>query len=85
VWDLWTTKDGIESWRGPDGAGGQLHYAMTAMGEGQVAFMKKAGMPLTAKTRVTYTEVTRHAKLAYVNHGEKEVQRGFARQGPTRS
>jgi uncharacterized protein YndB with AHSA1/START domain len=42
VWDLWTTKEGIESWWGPDGftvkvrkldlrPGGELHYAMTAV------------------------------------------------------
>lgn len=79
VWDLWTTKDGIESWWGPDGfrvdvieldlrAGGQLHYAMTAAGEPQIAFMKQAGMPLVTKTRISYTEVTRHKRLAYVNH-----------------
>jgi uncharacterized protein YndB with AHSA1/START domain len=79
VWDLWTTKDGIESWWGPDGfrvdvieldlcPGGQLYYAMTATGEAQIAFMKQAGMPQTTKTRITYTEVLRHRRLAYVNH-----------------
>jgi uncharacterized protein YndB with AHSA1/START domain len=42
VWDLWTTKDGIESWWGPGGfavtvrkldlrPGGELLYAMTAI------------------------------------------------------
>jgi uncharacterized protein YndB with AHSA1/START domain len=78
VWDLWTTKEGIESWWGPEGfrvdvieldlrPRGQLYYAMTAVGEPQVAFMKQAGMPLTTKTRITYTEITRHARLAYLN------------------
>ena len=68
VWDLWTTKDGIESWWGPDGfavtvrsidlrPGGALVYAMTAVGSDQIEFMKKAGMPLVSETRVTYTEV----------------------------
>src|SRR5438105_8713432 len=41
---------------------------MTATGEAQVAFMKRTGMPETTKTRITYTEVVRHARLAYVNH-----------------
>jgi uncharacterized protein YndB with AHSA1/START domain len=79
VWDLWTTKDGIEAWWGPDGfrvdvieldlrAGGQLYYAMTAVGEPQIAFMKQAGMPLSTKTRITYKEIVRHKRLAYVNH-----------------
>ena len=42
VWELWTTKDGIESWWGPDGfevkvrkldfrPGGELLYDMTAI------------------------------------------------------
>jgi uncharacterized protein YndB with AHSA1/START domain len=79
LWDLWTTKDGIESWWGPDGfrvdvieidvrPRGQLYYAMTATGEAQIAFMKQANMPLSTKTRITYTDVARHRRLAYVNH-----------------
>jgi uncharacterized protein YndB with AHSA1/START domain len=76
VWDLWTTKDGIESWWGPDGfavtvrsldlrPGGALVYAMTAVGSDQIEFMKKAGMPLVSETRVTYTEVDPPRRLAY--------------------
>ncbi len=76
VWDLWTTKDGIESWWGPDGfavkvrtldlrPGGELVYAMTAVGSDQIEFMKSAGMPLTSETRVTYTEVDPPRRLAY--------------------
>jgi uncharacterized protein YndB with AHSA1/START domain len=76
VWDLWTTKDGIESWWGPEGfavkvmridlrPGGELLYTMTAVGQDQIAFMKNAGMPLSSETRVTYTEVDRPRRLAY--------------------
>jgi uncharacterized protein YndB with AHSA1/START domain len=79
VWDLWTTKEGIESWWGPDGfrvevielelrPGGQLFYAMTAVAEPQISFMKQSGMPLTTRTRLTYKEVSRHQRLVYVNH-----------------
>lgn len=79
VWDLWTTKEGIEAWWGPDGFSvevleiglrpqGQLLYAMTATAEPQIALMKQAGMALTTKTRITYTEVARHRRLAYLNH-----------------
>ena len=78
VWDLWTTKDGIESWWGPGGfavtvrsldvrPGGELLYAMTAIDPPQVEFMKKAGMPLTQELRVTYTEVIARRRLAYVH------------------
>ena len=72
VWDLWTTKDGIESWWGPGGfavtvrkldlrPGGELLYAMTAVDPPQIAFMKKAGMPLTQELRITYTRLYRCA------------------------
>lgn len=76
VWDLWTTASGIESWWGPEGftvkvlhldlrPGGELRYAMTAVGPEQVAFMRQAGMPLTTEAKVIYREVARHRRLAY--------------------
>jgi uncharacterized protein YndB with AHSA1/START domain len=76
VWDLWTTKEGLESWWGPDGfavkvlrldlrPGGELLYTMTAVASDQIEFMKNAGMPLTTETRVTFTEVVPPQRLAY--------------------
>ena len=76
VWALWTTADGIESWWGPEGfrvkvrtlelrPGGALHYDMIAVGPDQIAFMKKAGMPLSQLTRATYKEVKPHTRLAF--------------------
>jgi uncharacterized protein YndB with AHSA1/START domain len=76
VWDLWTTKEGIESWWGPDGfatqvsklelrPGGELVYAFTAIAGDQIAFLKEAGMPLTQTVRGTYTEVDPPRRLAY--------------------
>jgi uncharacterized protein YndB with AHSA1/START domain len=78
VWDLWTTKDGIESWWGPDGfevkvrkldlrPGGELRYAMTAIAPEQVEFMKKAGMPLTTEAQVTYGEIAVNQRVAYAH------------------
>jgi uncharacterized protein YndB with AHSA1/START domain len=78
VWDLWTTKDGIESWWGPGGFAvtvhkldlrpdGELLYAMTAIDPPQVAFMKKAGMPLTQECRIRFTEVVPRRRLAYLH------------------
>jgi uncharacterized protein YndB with AHSA1/START domain len=78
VWDMWTTKEGIESWWGPDGfsvavrkidlrPGGELHYAMTATAPPQIEFMKRAGMPLTTEAKVTYTEVSPPGRLAYTH------------------
>jgi uncharacterized protein YndB with AHSA1/START domain len=78
VWDLWTTKEGIESWWGPGGfavtvrkldlrPGGELVYAMTAIDPPQVEFMKKAGMPLSHDARITFTEIVPRRRLAYVH------------------
>jgi uncharacterized protein YndB with AHSA1/START domain len=76
VWELWTTKEGIESWWGPEGfsvvvhdldlrPGGRLSYAMTATGPEQVDYMKKAGMPITTQNRVTFTKVEPPRRLVY--------------------
>lgn len=76
VWELWTTKDGIESWWGPDGfevkvrklelrPGGALVYDMTAVAPEQIDFLKKAGMPLTTPSTVTYSEVVPRTRLAF--------------------
>lgn len=78
VWALWTTKDGLEAWWGPDGfavtvraidvrPGGELRYAMTAVAPEMVGFMKAQGMPTTTESRVTYTEVVPHERLAYLH------------------
>jgi uncharacterized protein YndB with AHSA1/START domain len=78
VWELWTTREGIESWWGPEGfsvkvhqldlrAGGQMVYAMTAVDPPQVEFMKSAGMPLTTEARLTYTEIVPGKTIAYTH------------------
>jgi uncharacterized protein YndB with AHSA1/START domain len=81
LWDLWTTREEIESWWGPEGfsvkvhsldlrAGGQMHYAMTAVGAAQVQFMKQAGMPLTTEASLTYTEIVPGNSLAYIHRAD---------------
>lgn len=81
VWELWTTKAGIESWWGPDGftvkvheldlrAGGQMVYAMTAVDPPQVEFMKNAGMPLTTNAKLTYTEIVPGTSIAYTHRAD---------------
>lgn len=78
VWELWTTKDGIESWWGPEGftvsvrkldfrPGGELLYATTATAPDQVEFIKKLGMPPTTESRIIYTEIVPRQRLAYTN------------------
>jgi uncharacterized protein YndB with AHSA1/START domain len=76
LWALWTTKDGIESWWGPEGfsvtvnhldlrTGGELRYTMTATAPDQVAFMRQAGMPLATDVSLVYTEVELLRRLSY--------------------
>jgi uncharacterized protein YndB with AHSA1/START domain len=78
VWELWTTKEGIESWWGPGGfsvkvheldlrAGGEMRYAMTAIDAAQVQFMKRAGMPLTTEAKLTYTAIVPRKSIAYTH------------------
>ena len=81
VWELWTTKAGIESWWGPDGfrvevrsidlrPGGELRYAMIATAPDKVEFMKRSGMPVATETLIRYREVVVNQRLAYVNHAD---------------
>jgi uncharacterized protein YndB with AHSA1/START domain len=81
VWELWTTKAGIESWWGPEGfavkvqeldlrAGGEMVYAMTAIEPQQVQFMKQAGMPLTTEAKLRYTEIVVGESIAYTHRAD---------------
>ena len=76
VWALWTTREGIEAWWGPDGfsvgvrslelrAGGELVYEMSAVAQEQIDYMKKAGMPLSTHHTLTFMEVIPPRRLAY--------------------
>jgi uncharacterized protein YndB with AHSA1/START domain len=76
VWELWTTKEGIESWWGPEGfsvtvrdldlrPGGDLRYTMTAIGTDQVEYMVRSGMPMSTEHRLTFTEIDPPRRLAY--------------------
>lgn len=78
VWELWTTKEGIESWWGPDGffvkvrhldlrPGGELRYAMCAGEPDKIEFMKKHGMPIETECSLRYTEVDPLRRLAYLH------------------
>jgi uncharacterized protein YndB with AHSA1/START domain len=78
IWELWTTKEGIESWWGPDGfsvkvheldlrVGGEMRYAMTAVEPAQVKFMEQAGMSVTTEAKLTYTEIVPGKSIAYTH------------------
>jgi uncharacterized protein YndB with AHSA1/START domain len=76
VWELWTTREGIEAWWGPEGfsvdvrslelrAGGALVSVMSAVAQEQIDYMKKAGMPLSTQHTLIFTEVIPPRRLAY--------------------
>src|SRR5205809_7219141 len=65
VWDLWTTKAGLESWWGPEGfvtkvsrlelrPGGLFEYAMTATDSAQMEGLKAVVLPLSTVAGGTY-------------------------------
>jgi uncharacterized protein YndB with AHSA1/START domain len=77
LWRLWTTKTGIESWWGPEGAAvkvqkldlhpeGELVYTTIALAERQVSPMKEQRMPFITEGRIYYTEVDPPHRLEYV-------------------
>ena len=78
LWALWTTKDGFESWWGPEGfrvevrrleprQGGALEYDMIADAPEAIAAMKAIGQPVSHGTRGTYAEFRPHARLSLVH------------------
>ena len=78
LWALWTTKEGFESWWGPEGfrvevhvlearEGGALEYDMIADTPEAVAAMKGMGQPLSHVTRGTYAEFRPHERLRLVH------------------
>jgi len=75
LWELWTTKEGFESWWGPVGfrvevhalearLGGPLHYDMIADTPEMVAAMKEMGRPASHETRGTFSQLKHHERLA---------------------
>jgi uncharacterized protein YndB with AHSA1/START domain len=74
IWDLWTTKDGFESWWGPQGfraevhriearVGGVLEYDMIAATPEMVAAMKAMNRPPSHPTHARFTQVAPLARL----------------------
>ena len=74
LWELWTTKEGFESWWGPQDfradvhqlegrLGGTLHYDMVADTPAMVAAMEENGQPTSHETRGTFTEFKPYERL----------------------
>lgn len=67
LWALWTTKEGFESWWGPEdfradvrridaNPGGALHYDMVAATPAMEAAMKNMGQPTSTECRGHFSE-----------------------------
>jgi len=66
LWDLWTTREGFESWWAPEGfrthvrafdacAGGELRYDMIAVSPEVLAVMKELGLPASHLERARFS------------------------------
>jgi uncharacterized protein YndB with AHSA1/START domain len=78
LWDLWTTKEGFESWWGPEGfraqvhtiearEGGRLHYDMIADTPEMVAAMKQMGRPASHETHGRFAEFRPYQRLTLIH------------------
>lgn len=74
LWALWTTKDGFESWWGPEGfqvrvrsldarAGGALHYDMFTNSFPHMDEMRKLGRSASTETRGKFIECKPYDRL----------------------
>ncbi len=75
LWKLWTTKEGFESWWGPEGfraavralearVGGILHYDIIADAPEVIAAMQGAGRPTSHEARARFTEFRPFERVA---------------------
>ena len=78
VWKMWTTKEGLERWWGPEGftvqvhhldlrVGGRLELVMTTAVPEIVAMLKAGGMGASHSLVCTYIELERNRRLVYQN------------------
>lgn len=74
LWELWTTKDGFESWWGPVDfhakvhtiearLGGTLHYDMIAGTPAMVEAMRESGRPASHPARATFSTFQPNERL----------------------
>lgn len=78
VWKMWTTKEGLEKWWGPEGfrsevrhldvrTGGRFEIAMTATVPEIIAHLEALGVGKTSFAKGDYSEVAPQQRLAYTN------------------
>ncbi|MGV3607984.1 MAG: SRPBCC family protein [Planctomycetaceae bacterium] len=78
LWELWTTKEGFESWWGPVGfrakvhklearVGGTLYYDMIADTPEMIEAMKQMGRPASHETNSTFSQYQPFDRLELTN------------------
>ncbi|HEY6619891.1 MAG TPA: SRPBCC domain-containing protein [Steroidobacteraceae bacterium] len=78
VWRMWTTREGLEKWWGPENfsstvrhldvrAGGRFEIVMTAMLPEIIAHLKAAGLGESSVAKGDYTVVEPNRRLVYTN------------------
>jgi len=78
LWDLWTTKEGFESWWGPEGfrvevhrmearPGGALEYDMIADAPGAIEALARMNRPPSHGTRGWFAVFQPHERLTLVH------------------
>ncbi len=78
VWKMWTTKEGLEKWWGPEGfssrvrhldvrVGGRFEIVMTALLPEIIAHLKSAGMGDSSTAKGDYTLIEPNRRLIYTN------------------
>jgi uncharacterized protein YndB with AHSA1/START domain len=76
LWELWTTKEGFESWWPPEGSrvdvhaieaclNGKLQYDMIAETPEMVAVMKELGLPVAHVERARFSEFRPLERLVF--------------------
>lgn len=81
IWALWTTREGVESWWGPEGfatkihkldlrPGGEMHYTMTVVREAQIRGMQQAGLPLSVDAHFTFNQIALRKGLTYTHRAD---------------
>src|SRR5580698_182495 len=74
LWELWTTKEGFESWWGSEGSrvevhtmeareGGALHYDMIAVVPADITTRNELGLPPSSSVRARFTEFRPYQRL----------------------
>src|SRR5262245_42022786 len=71
LWDLWTTKEGFESWWGPEGFHVEVHRLEARIGGAlsydMIAAMKRMGRELSHATHAQFIELTPYKRLSIIH------------------